>query len=80
MKTKKVKITCSAGFSIILDIVESNEFDYIEEFIAYDSTCPDDAFMTECADCNISRIGLRFSDKDERAHIVKMCSLSIKDE
>lgn len=80
METKIVKITCTAGFSRILEIPIINKLEFIENFPAYDNMHKTGGFLPECTNCNDTRIFLSFNNKNEDTHVKKVCNFTLKNE
>ena len=68
---------CSAGKTRTLDINDNpaNDFDIINNFVAYESEHPEDAFFPECEDCKIGESAMSIGD-DLIMHMIKLCTIT----
>ena len=80
LDTKKVKITCTAGFSTVMDIPEYNKLEQIDNFPAYNNIHPSRGFVPECINCNDTRIFLSFVNENEDTLVVKICNFTLEDK
>ena len=80
LETKKVKLTCNAGFSRIMEITSNNKLKNIKDFPAFNNVHLDSGFLPECTNCNDTRVFLSFNNENDDTQVVKICNFTLEDE
>ena len=75
MATEKVTYRCTGGLERTFDMNPKEVIEIIDDFVAYDSSDPENIFSPDCEECKIATTGIKFGD-DDVGHLVKMCTLT----